>query len=372
MANRTITFIVTSLVGGGAEGVCVELANGLAQRGWQVELVILNLDEAVYYDHLSDQVNLVVLGVKRARHSFIKLAQYLRQNKPKQIVIFKYEMTLILAILRILMRFKTRLIARNMNTLSQKQKQQSGWWHNYVVWPLFKLAYQQVDCIINQCHGMQNDLLTVYPGLADKLKVIYNPVNHSIEHCAQQIDWSQVDKQNYILCVGRLASQKAFHYAIQVFAQVAEHFPELRLKIVGQGGLKDSLKSEAISNDVSDKVDFEGFQGELIPYYRQARATLLTSLFEGFPNVLVESISLGTPVVAFDCPSGPREIVQNGVNGILADYLSVDDCSDKLAQLLQNPLPPKQVSQSLMHLKRANILDQWEKLLLPSNTKFKF
>ena len=65
MSNKTVTFIVTSLVGGGAEGVCVGLANGLAQRGWQVELVILNLDEAVYYDHLSDQVNLVVLGVKR-------------------------------------------------------------------------------------------------------------------------------------------------------------------------------------------------------------------------------------------------------------------------------------------------------------------
>ena len=110
-------------------------------------------------------------------------------------------------------------------------------------------------------------------------------------------------------------------------------------------------------------MNFEGFQGELTPYYRQASATLLTSLFEGFPNVLVESISLGTPVVAFDCPCGPREINQEGDNGSLAEYLSVDDCSEKLAQLLQNSLAPKQVSQSLMHLKRATILDQWEELL---------
>ena len=76
------------------------------------------------------------------------------------------------------------------------------------------------------------------------------------------------------------------------------------------------------------------FQKNIIPYYLYAKATILTSFYEGYPNVLIESIALGTPVVSFDCKSGPSEIIQNNKNGYLVRYLDVEDLKDKISQIL--------------------------------------
>ena len=84
---------------------------------------------------------------------------------------------------------------------------------------------------------------------------------------------------------------------------------------------------------LSNFVNFEGFQSELIPYYTRAKATVLTSIYEGFPNVLVESMSAGTPVIAFDCPSGPRDIIIPNENGILVDYLNVADFAQAIIDI---------------------------------------
>ena len=82
----------------------------------------------------------------------------------------------------------------------------------------------------------------------------------------------------------------AFHYAIEGFASIANQFPELRLKIVGRGELENALKRHAERYSVLNRVDFEGFQKNIINYYLFAKATLLTSFYEGFPNVLLNQL----------------------------------------------------------------------------------
>ena len=86
--------------------------------------------------------------------------------------------------------------------------------------------------------------------------------------------------------MGRLEKQKAFNYAIEAFSGIKDNFPNLRLKIVGQGSLKQELKQKAIDLNVENRVDFEGFQKDIIPYYLHSKATVLTSIYEGYPNVL--------------------------------------------------------------------------------------
>src|SRR5690606_14702881 len=152
---------------------------------------------------------------------------------------------------------------------------------------------------------------SVYPSLSDRSVVIHNPVASHIEtHAKTQIKASVSGK--YILCIGRLEEVKAVHYASEASNLISPKYPHLRLKCVGKGSLESKLRLQAAKFGISDKVDFEGFQCEVIPYYSDAALTLLTSKYEGFPNVLIESIVLGTPVVAFDCPSGPREILDYG------------------------------------------------------------
>ena len=123
--------------------------------------------------------------------------------------------------------------------------------------------YFKADHIVNQSHAMSEDLIALNPELTKNSSVIYNPVAKHIEEFANLNDLYNVKKDNYILCVGRLEKQKAFHYAIEGFAGIAKKFPNLRLKIVGKGSLEKELKQNAINFGVAEKVDFEGFQKKL-------------------------------------------------------------------------------------------------------------
>ncbi|EKO3578432.1 glycosyltransferase [Vibrio metschnikovii] len=363
MNNKKTTLLISSLAGGGAEGVCVNVANGLADNGWQVDLLVLHTNNAAYLERVSPKVNLVVLGVNHARYAPFPLLRYIRQHKPEKMLVFNYELAVLTVMLRSLFRFKTKIIARNINTISQNRKQHVGIWRKLVVKPLIDRYYGQCDHIINQCQAMRDDLIAVFPHLADKTSVIYNPVAKHVEDYAKSHDLSKVEKQDYLLCVGRLEKQKAFHYAIEGLAGIANEFPNLRLKIVGQGSLEQSLKQCAQDFGVADRVDFEGFQANMIPYYLHAKATLLTSLYEGFPNVLIESITLGTPVVAFDCPSGPREIIQEGVNGYLVEYQSVKNLQKGCRSLLLSSQCREAVQMSSSEYFSSNIITIYEAVI---------
>lgn len=365
-SEKKVTFLISSLAGGGAEGVCVNIANGLAEQGWDITLVVLHLNNAAYKDRVSSKVKLVVLGVNHARHAFFPLKKYLSENKPSKVLVFNYELTVLMVLLRIIFRFKYKLIARNINTISAKREQakQDNFWRRYIVSPLIDSFYFKADHVINQCKAMEKDLLVVYPKLTGKTSVIYNPVAEHIEDYAANNDLSQFKKEDYFLCVGRLEKQKAFHYAIEAFSEVVKKYPNMRLKIVGQGSLEGSLKQLASHLAVEDKVDFEGFQKDMIPCYLKARATVLTSLYEGFPNVLVESITLGTPVIAFDCPSGPSEIIQDGVNGFLVGYLNTNNLEEAMCNFLsREDVDRFKVKNSVRFLKGSIILNHWEKVL---------
>lgn len=345
--KNKITFLISSLGGGGAEGVCVNVANGLADKGWKVNLVVLHLNNVAYQNRVSDKVNLIVLEVNHARNSSLALLRYIRQNKPKTILVFNYELPVILVILRTLFRFKTKIITRNINTLSQKQALAKGFWVKYVVRPLVDKFYIKSDHIINQCEAMRDDLVGLYPHLSNKTSVIYNPLAKHIEDYAMANDLRGVEKHDYLLCVGRLEKQKAFHLAIEAFAKLSSDYPNLRLKIIGKGSLERDLKQLVSDLGIEHRVDFEGFQKDMIPYYLHAKATVLTSLYEGFPNVLLESIGLGTPVVAFDCASGPKEIIINDSNGYLVKDKCLIDLNDKLRLALNKKWDPSIILETI-------------------------
>lgn len=359
---KKITLLISSLAGGGAEGVCVNIANALAKRGWKVDLVVLNLNKESYLNRLNEQVNLVVLGVTQARHAPTNLLRYLKENNIGMMLVFNYELAVITIILRIIFRLKIKVIARNINTISKICDSSSGRWQSYIVKPLIKKFYSKVDHVVNQCHAMRNDLLSIFPQLDLRSSVIYNPVAKHVEEYTKDLVFNY-NKENYILCVGRLEKQKAFHHAIDVFSRLQYTYPDLRLKIVGIGSLENELKELAIKLDVANKVDFEGFRENMIPYYLGAKLTLLTSLYEGFPNVLIESITLGTPVVAFDCQSGPREIITKH-NGVLVENGNVEKLEHAISMLLKGTISSSSIIESAEKYKMDVIVNEWENLIL--------
>ncbi len=363
--NKRISLIISSLTGGGAEGICVSIANSFAKNGWYVDLVVLNLNDEAYLDRISNNVNLVVLNVNHTRNSFISLLKYLYKNDVKTVLVFNHELAVTLVILRLLLRLKIKIISRNISVLSIKIKQYKieNFWTRNIVRPLVKYFYKKIDHVINQSHSMREDLITVFPQFYQNSSVINNPISEQIYSYSNKYDLSKIEKKNYLLCVGRLEKVKAFHCAIEAFSGIAKEFQNLRLKIVGQGSLEEELKQKVKDCNLDSRVDFEGFQKDIIPYYLYAKATILTSLYEGYPNVLIESIAMNTPVVAFNCPGGTNEIVKNGVNGYLVNDQDINDLKSKLSILLSNKHNYDDLRNSIKKNQIQNVFVKYEKLI---------
>lgn len=361
--NKQCTLLISTLGGGGAEGVCITLANGLSNKGWNVDLVVLNLSDSVNLQKISNEVNLINLNVAKARESFVSLKKYLCHKAPDKILVFNYELTIILVVLRLLYRFSFKLIARNINTFSQNVLQEPSSIKDLILKFSLLLLYKKADFVINQSYGMQTDLLSYFPSFTDRCRVIHNPIAQIFEDFPTDVLCATKISPRYILCVGRLETQKAFHEAVAAFASVQGKFPDLRLKFVGKGSLETALKLQVKSLGLESKVDFLGYQGDMVRHYKNASLTLLTSLYEGFPNVLVESISVGTPVVSLDCQSGPSEIIKSGVNGVLVS--SKEFLADAIFEVLTNPRYNDTVAiKKTAHVySRIEILGQYEDVL---------
>jgi glycosyltransferase involved in cell wall biosynthesis len=120
-----------------------------------------------------------------------------------------------------------------------------------------------------------------------------------------------------LLAVGRLEYQKGFDVLVNVFARVAPAFTEWELVIVGEGSLRSELQDRITALHLTDRVVLAGYTPDVGAWYRSAQLFVCSSRFEGFPNALVEAMAYGLPSISFDCKTGPREIIRDGIDGIL-------------------------------------------------------
>jgi len=364
MINKTLFFLIPTLGGGGAENVCISLANEMDARGWVVNLIIVNDNESLRVSDLSPSVNLHSLGASRTRSALLPLMLFLIKNKPKLVVVFNSELTLLMVLAKSLIRSNVKILSRNINTLSIRIQSMEGLWRRRFYIGLIKYLYPKVDHIVNQCQGMKDDLVSLASFRDDQISVIYNPVGVPISSYLEN-NYNDVERpSNYFICVGRLEHQKAFHYALQAFSKICSEYSDFRLKIIGKGSLEKALRAQAELLNISDKVDFIGYVRNPVHYYIGARATLLTSVYEGFPNVLIESIFLGTPVLSFDCPSGPNEIIVQGKNGYLIDSYDTEAFAKAMISLIKSPPSPDVVMKTSLKFDRDKIFNKYEELFV--------
>jgi glycosyltransferase involved in cell wall biosynthesis len=156
---------------------------------------------------------------------------------------------------------------------------------------------------------MANDMAEHFQVPRDKLVRIYNPVDvKRVQELAEYGENPYSGPGPHLAAAGRLTRQKGFDVLLDALPAVLECFPETRLAILGEGPLEEKLTEQAQKLGLTQKVTFLGFQENPWPYLKHADLFLLPSRYEGTPNVLLEALALGTPVVASDCPGGMREI----------------------------------------------------------------
>lgn len=330
-----VVLFLPSLEGGGAERVMLDLAAGLNDEGVNVVLLLAASGQQQHHG-LPDGVSVVHLGARRVATSLLALWQYLRRHRPAA-VLSTLEHANVVALLATRFVPGIRVCVREANTLSRDLLPSSV--QSRVLLMLMKLLYSRADAVIAVSQGVGRELRSRLGVPEARLHVINNPVitDRVLEGSLKPLShpWFAAGEPPVLLGVGRLTTQKDFASLLRAFARVRQQRP-CRLIILGDGELRSELEELARSLHIAPDVEFPGFVSNPFPYMSLAKLFVLSSAWEGLPNVLIQALALGTPVVSTDCPSGPYEILDGGRHGRLVpvgdDILMSEAIIDALDQ----------------------------------------
>jgi glycosyltransferase involved in cell wall biosynthesis len=225
-----------------------------------------------------------------------------------------------------------RLVVSERNQISAKAREARDVWQQ-LVYRAVPMAYRAADQVVAVSGGVAADLAR-FGRLPDgKIRVIHNPVfDPNIEVMSQAPSdhpFFQAGGPPIIVAAGRLHRQKGFDILLRAFAMARAQI-DCRLVILGDGPERERLSAQAEASGLGYDIDMPGFCANPFALMARAGAFVLSSRWEGFPNALVEAMACGAPVIATDCPSGPREILQGGS---IAPLVPVED-ADALARAL--------------------------------------
>ncbi|WP_302487235.1 glycosyltransferase [uncultured Megamonas sp.] len=203
--------------------------------------------------------------------------------------------------------------------------------YNYVYNFLIKLLYNKADKIVTVSKYMGIDLIKNYGIKENKINTIYNGVDEKKIETLKLEPLSDEERKIFknpvIINVGATSKQKGQWHLIKIMTELRKSIPNIQLVILGQGAYYNKLSNLVQSLDLQDSIHLMGVKSNPYKYMYNADLFVLTSLYEGFPNVLVEAMTVGLPVISVDCKSGPRELFQENcikfqyINDIfLADY----------------------------------------------------
>lgn len=329
----------------GVDRVMNNLIPGIAARGYPVDLLKIR-DHGPYLDPLPPGVRLVDLGAHHVYTALPALIHYLRTTSPSVLLSDKDRVNRTTLLARALSGASTRVVVRSGTTLSVDLARRSAldrWLQSRSVRHLYPRAHGTIV----PSTGAAVDLARLMPRGADLIHVVPSPIVRedlpALASAPAQDPWLETAKGPLIVAVGELSPRKDHAMLLRAFARLKVRRPELRLAILGRGGQRDDLLRQITELGLEGAVHLPGFLSN--PYSWMARACLLahTAHWEGMPVVLVESLSLGIPVVSTDCPSGPREILADGRLGPLVPVGDDETMAAAMDRVLDNPPDPQEL-----------------------------
>jgi glycosyltransferase involved in cell wall biosynthesis len=310
--QKKVIFLIPSLTSGGSERVFSILANHLNPEKFDLTVAVLDMNNRLYEVDES-RVRLVNLNAARVRQAFSKIIQLINTEKPDLVVSTLSHLNQFIAVVKPFLPRQTTLIARESTILSVFHRQESmPFFRNWLV----RRLYPSFDGLICQSQRMTNDFKTTYKLDIAKLTTINNPVDtEGVLHLASAMAVPAKKAAFRFVSVGRLSAEKGLDKALRILATLDNR--DFEYHIIGEGSERKRLEKLAETLGIASNVTFQGVQKNPFAWIKSADLLLLTSEFEGFPNVLLESGALGTPVVAFACGGVVAEIITENVSGFV-------------------------------------------------------
>jgi glycosyltransferase involved in cell wall biosynthesis len=352
MGKITVLCFISSLAGGGAERVMVDLLSNIDRSRFEPTLVLLYpYEDSPYKQNLPQDLRVVVVdrksdSVPAKLRQALAFFQAVRKEKP-DVILSMLTHNNIMALLSGLL-FRIRVIACEHNTLSEVTKtEEGGKIMGMPVALMVKTLYRFADKIIAVSEGIKSDLISAFRLSPDAVQTIYNPVD--LDRFRSLLHDSPVhpfftEQKPVVIAMGRLTQQKGFDMLLKAFSRVLSA-ADARLVIMGEGPQRTSLEELVKELGIEEKVSLSGFQRN--PYAMLAHSDIfvLSSRYEGLPMAMLEAMACGLPVIATDCRSGPREILQNGECGNLVPVGNEAAMADAILELLEDSTQRERLSE---------------------------
>lgn len=334
LLGTRIAVVLPSLVGGGAERVATDLANHWSQAGGVVSVITIDSLQAARYP-LRSEIEVVGLDWKvtsRSKWQAIRnnwsrvraLRQELRRRSPHVVVSFT-DVTNV-----------TTLLATRTLPCPTVVSERTDPRHHVIgrFWSfLRRVTYGRAAAIV-----VQTDAVAGWArshNWSCPVRVIPNAVPAKPEPA--EMSEKAADRRHEVVALGRLSPEKGFSAAVAAFARIVkERFPDWRLIVYGEGPEQENLQTQIRAAGMEGRIELAGWVRDPSAVLRHASLLVLPSRYEGFPNVLLEAMAAGVPAVAFDCESGPREIVRHEVDGLLVPPGDIGALGDSLQRLMED------------------------------------
>ena len=326
---------------GGVERNFVYLANGLVAAGCPVTLMTCG-DGGAFLDRLQTGVRRLQLRGSSDEELTAELQQILEASRPKIVMTGQQrDDAIALAAKERLVRSETRFFLNVGTPLSEQSKASHPFWlTRWLHRRKLHRFFDRCDGIIANSQGVARDLSSFLGIPGERIAVAPNPaISPDLQRLAAEHTghpWLSESNVPVIMGAGRLSRVKDFPTLVRAFAKLRARQP-CRLMILGSGRQKPRLERLARELGVEQECELTGFVNNPYAYLARAKAFVVSSLREGGPNVLMEALACGTPVVATDCPYGPREILDGGRFGALVPVGDADAMAEAIAETLKNP-----------------------------------
>ncbi|MCO6356679.1 glycosyltransferase [Pseudoalteromonas shioyasakiensis] len=348
-----IAFVLEDFSLGGVERVTEQLIIGLKQyHDCSISIICLDTQGELYdrYQHLGQIHQLA------GRFDFSGFRRCISQLSPDLIVFTKGGLS----------RFSF-VAPRNIKTVAVQHVPinlpQEGKLKNVLRRLAATLLYRQVDKIVCVSEGIKENLTEFKVARKQDLIRIYNPVlDPSLINRAKK----SVEYSDYYVCVGRLHFQKGYDFLVDIITDVKTRHENIKVVILGDGPDRDSLTTLITEKQLSNNIILHGATDNPYKYIQHAKAILLPSRWEGLPTVLVEAAFLQTPIIAFDCRYGPKELTANGKSGYLANFEDKDKFADYINAFEDDkpePLASPDVSSFLLEAAADNYYTLFKSIL---------
>jgi glycosyltransferase involved in cell wall biosynthesis len=312
--RRRVLFILPSLRGGGTERVITILLRHLDRGRFEPHLALLE-KAGPFLDEVPADVPIHDLNVSRVRYAFPSILEVVWELRPDTVLSSLCELNLAVAFVKPFFPPGTRLLLQEATSLSSYLAEK-GEDTGLMRW-LYRRLYSRATKIICKADYVLDDLARHFGIPRDKMLRIYNPVDVArITQLAESGANPFPTNGPHLVAAGRLVNVKGFDVLLDALKLVRETIP-VQLTILGEGPLESDLKARSTRLGLSDAVRFAGFQANPYAFYKHADLFVLSSRYEGMPSAILEALSLGTPVVATDCPGGVREIIAGSNMGLM-------------------------------------------------------